>query len=315
MPRLVVGSPARDPAALGGYEHREHMSKQSLLTLRSDFETGARCFHDLRCLWSQCTRLQYHRVEPILDKLAAPLMGGRPETHSFYGNVASDEQETEWIFRFYGDRDGAHRFWEMATGAGGYLDANAISLLPRRRKRWLMGVEEGAFYWMRAIFTVAWDWKNRPGLALRADKIKFPGPHGVHYFSILRINPFTASVMLIDVLSDVGSRGKPTHADDGDGGSPVDTEPPRWDDNLRELRLRGQRCKQFRQPAKNQVTILRTFQDDDWPGRIDDPLPGVHGKDLKRRLRETVRSLNVNMHLLHFECDGTGEGVIWNQAP
>ena len=177
------------------------MSEQSLLTLRSDFETGARCFHDLRCLCSQCPRLQFHLVEPILDKLAAPpLMGWRSETHTFYGNMASDEQETAWIFRFYGDRDGAHRFWEMATGAGGYLDANAMPLLPRRRKRWLMGVEEGAFYWMRAIFTVAWDWKNRPGLALRADKIKFPGPHGVPYYSPLRINPFSASVMLIDVL-------------------------------------------------------------------------------------------------------------------
>ncbi len=196
------------------------MSERSLLTLCSDFETGARCFHDLRCLCSQCPRLQYHRVEPILDKLAAPHMGGRPETHTFYGNMASDEQETEWIFRFYGDRDGAHRFWEMATGAGGYLDPNAIPLLPRRRKRRPIMVGEGAFWWMRAIFTVAWNWKKRPGLALRADKVKLPGSHGVPYYSILPINPFSASVMLIDVLlSDVGSGGKQTQAADGDGGS------------------------------------------------------------------------------------------------
>lgn len=104
-------------------------------------------------------------------------------------------------------------------------------------------------------------------------------------------------------------------SDEAGDGSDANTKTPEWDDNHRELRFHGQCCKRFRQPAENQITILRTFQDDDWPGQIDDPLPGVHGKDLKRRLRDTVRSLNVNMHLLHFECDGTGKGVIWNQAP
>jgi hypothetical protein len=90
---------------------------------------------------------------------------------------------------------------------------------------------------------------------------------------------------------------------------------PAWDSNLRELRVGKLVIKRFRKPACNQVTVLASFQELRWCRRIDDPLPGNSGSDPKRRLRDTVFTLNrhhVTRNILVFEADGTGRGVIWN---
>ena len=89
---------------------------------------------------------------------------------------------------------------------------------------------------------------------------------------------------------------------------------PTWDPDLRELRVGEVVIKRFRQPARNQVTVLASFQELGWPRRIDDPLTGNCEMEPKRRLRDTVFALNRN-HLsawvLVFEADGTGTGIIW----
>ncbi len=91
---------------------------------------------------------------------------------------------------------------------------------------------------------------------------------------------------------------------------------PVWDNEGRELRFSDKSCKQFnRQPAKNQITILRTFEEDGWPRRIDDPLSSEPGKDPGARRRDTIRGLNTGLRILHFRGDGTGEGIIWERAP
>ncbi len=89
---------------------------------------------------------------------------------------------------------------------------------------------------------------------------------------------------------------------------------PVWNSAIGELSLSGVLVKKYRHPAKNQRLILNAFQEEGWPRKVDDPLPGVHDADPKRRLSDTVRSLNDNRKndALHFECDGTGEGVIWS---
>lgn len=89
---------------------------------------------------------------------------------------------------------------------------------------------------------------------------------------------------------------------------------PCWDAERRELRWGKRVCKTYRQPAKNQETILTVFQELDWPSRIDDPLPGV-GKDADRRQRlaDAVKGLSPKNSPLVFELDGTGEGVLWKQ--
>ena len=89
---------------------------------------------------------------------------------------------------------------------------------------------------------------------------------------------------------------------------------PVWDPHLRELRVGKLVIKRFRQPAGNQVTVLASFQELNWPCRIDDPLTGDSDFEPKRRLRDTVFALNrthVTPNVLVFEADGTGTGIIW----
>jgi len=91
---------------------------------------------------------------------------------------------------------------------------------------------------------------------------------------------------------------------------------PEWNKDIGELSVGGVLVKKFSQPAANQRRVLDAFQEAGWPRRMDDPLHGGRATDPKRRLSETVRSLNKNMKNadLHFECDGKGEGVIWSTS-
>jgi hypothetical protein len=93
-------------------------------------------------------------------------------------------------------------------------------------------------------------------------------------------------------------------------------EVPVWDSDRRELRFHDLLVKQFKLPAPNQEIVLAAFEEEDWPPRIDDPLPGNPSLEAKRRLRETVTSLNRNQkqHLIQFMGDGSGQGVRWERA-
>jgi len=88
---------------------------------------------------------------------------------------------------------------------------------------------------------------------------------------------------------------------------------PRWDRDRRELRIGGKLVKVFKLPSPMQEAILMAFEEEHWPPRIDDPLPG-HPEHLpKRRLHDTIKSLNRNQKnsLIRFMGDGTGEGIRW----
>ncbi|MFC1597133.1 hypothetical protein ACFL5Q_04230 [Planctomycetota bacterium] len=93
-------------------------------------------------------------------------------------------------------------------------------------------------------------------------------------------------------------------------------ELPCWDPQRRELRFRGFLVKRFKLPSPNQVAVLAAFEEECWPPRIDDPLPPHPGQDSKRRLSDTIKSLNRSQKkpLLRFKGDGAGEGVIWEQT-
>jgi hypothetical protein len=71
--------------------------------------------------------------------------------------------------------------------------------------------------------------------------------------------------------------------------------------------------KQFKVPAANQERILAAFEEDGWPIRIDDPLPPAVEQDPKRRLHDTINSLNRNQKrpLIRFIGDGSGQGIRW----
>jgi hypothetical protein len=91
---------------------------------------------------------------------------------------------------------------------------------------------------------------------------------------------------------------------------------PKWDRDRQELRLGAKIVKQFKVPAANQEAILAAFEEESWPPRIDDPLPPHGEQSPKRRLQETIKSLNRNQKrpLLRFLGDGSGQGVRWEMG-
>jgi hypothetical protein len=99
--------------------------------------------------------------------------------------------------------------------------------------------------------------------------------------------------------------------------APIQPEPPFYDRDLRELWFGKELVKCYGRPAPDQETILSTFEDDNWPRRIDNPLsPRGCDDDTKMRLHHTIRRLN--QHQIHalilFHADGTGEGIRWEDS-
>jgi hypothetical protein len=93
----------------------------------------------------------------------------------------------------------------------------------------------------------------------------------------------------------------------------VSPQYPKWDRDRRELRVGNQLVKVFKLPSPMQERILMAFEEESWPPRIDDPLPNCPDLLPKRRLHDTIKSLNRNQKncLVRFMGDGTGEGIRW----
>jgi hypothetical protein len=89
---------------------------------------------------------------------------------------------------------------------------------------------------------------------------------------------------------------------------------PTWDRDRQELRLGKELVKCFKTPAPNQELILAAFQEEGWPVHIYDPLPPHPEQDPRRRLHDTINSLNRNQKkpLVRFMGDGSGQGVRWD---
>ena len=88
---------------------------------------------------------------------------------------------------------------------------------------------------------------------------------------------------------------------------------PRWDRERHELRIAGRLVKQFKLPSPNQERILTALQEENWPTRIDDPLPPSNKLDAKQRLHDTIKNLNRHQkhRLIRFMGDGSGQGLRW----
>jgi hypothetical protein len=99
---------------------------------------------------------------------------------------------------------------------------------------------------------------------------------------------------------------------------PIESVPlarvPRWDRDRQELRLGPEIVKCYKTPAPNQELILAAFEEEGWPVHIFDPLPPHPDQDPRRRLHDTINSLNRNQKkpLLRFMGDGSGQGVRWD---
>ncbi len=88
---------------------------------------------------------------------------------------------------------------------------------------------------------------------------------------------------------------------------------PRWNPELCELTYSGQLIKRYRVPAHNQKLVLDTFEELRWICCIDDPLPPEGDLDPKRRLADTIKSLNRGQfaRLIKFYGNGEGQQVCW----
>ncbi|MFT3920932.1 MAG: hypothetical protein QM778_00190 [Myxococcales bacterium] len=86
---------------------------------------------------------------------------------------------------------------------------------------------------------------------------------------------------------------------------------PFWNHELRHLLWGSLLVKEYKHPAPNQELILTTFQREDWPSRIENPLSEEMPK---RRLHDTIATLNRGqLHaVLHFYADGNASGVCWS---
>lgn len=92
----------------------------------------------------------------------------------------------------------------------------------------------------------------------------------------------------------------------------IQTEKPRWDRERRELLVGDVVVRPHQRPSPNQELLLAAFEEQEWPERIDDPLLRS-SVDSKRRLHDTVKSLNrsIPTRAVRFGGDGTGMGVLW----
>lgn len=101
--------------------------------------------------------------------------------------------------------------------------------------------------------------------------------------------------------------------DDVDDGQQTAVQRPKWDRDRHQLWVGDRLVKCFKLPSPNQETVLTTFEEDGWPPRIDDPLPPAGEIDPKRRLQDTIKSLNrcQKAGRIRFSGDGTGEGIVW----
>jgi hypothetical protein len=88
---------------------------------------------------------------------------------------------------------------------------------------------------------------------------------------------------------------------------------PEWDRDRRQLRVDSRVVKEFKVPAPNQEIVLAVFEEENWPPKIDDPLPHKANIDPQRRLHDTINSLNRRQRhrLVRFGADGLGRGVRW----
>ena len=96
------------------------------------------------------------------------------------------------------------------------------------------------------------------------------------------------------------------------GATPKPSEPnkPSWQKERRSLCLGKNTIATYeKHPAKNQTRVLEAFEEEDWAECIDSPISGSNDK---KKLRDTIRSLNKKQNVLGFRADGTGEKICWS---
>ena len=107
----------------------------------------------------------------------------------------------------------------------------------------------------------------------------------------------------IDPKADERSLGMTAHSEQDD-------EKPTWLVDDRKLSFNGQVARQFSpQTGKEVLNIISTFEECDWPNRIDDPLSPPDAEKTKLALR----TINLGLCGMRFIKDG--DGIKWEVIP
>jgi hypothetical protein len=89
------------------------------------------------------------------------------------------------------------------------------------------------------------------------------------------------------------------------------SQKPSWSRHEYKLRLGETTIRKVkRQADSNIVKVLDAFEEQGWPGHIDDP---VQHDLYPLRIHETIRSLNTRLRLIRFHADGEGKGICWER--
>jgi hypothetical protein len=198
--------------------------------------------------------------------------------------------------------------WQFSVELSSLLGAG----LTTNECRWLLA--KGLARHAREITTAAGDrrvFQNYANLALSRRTCFVIAERGIVYANaLLRSAPRRRATDARD--SAAMNRRRPA----ADSTGHAATLTPTWDSDRQQLRVGRVIVKEFKVPAANQEAILAAFEEDGWAPRIDDPLAPQLNQDSKRRLHDTINSLNRNQKhaLIHFLGDGKGEGVRWEFA-
>jgi hypothetical protein len=117
--------------------------------------------------------------------------------------------------------------------------------------------------------------------------------------------------LAIEAAKLAAGRGIPPADDSIAGGTAASVERviPTWNNNG-ELHFMSKLVKAYRKnPAPNQRLVLASFEEQDWPDEIDDPLPPGKLKDTLDGLKD---SLGKGSPLI-FTGDGTGKRIRWTR--
>jgi hypothetical protein len=87
---------------------------------------------------------------------------------------------------------------------------------------------------------------------------------------------------------------------------------PYWNDETSELHWNGEVIRRIRnrKTGEELLLILKAFEEEGWPHRIDSPIsesPNV------RRLGDRLKSLNTGLSQIRFRADGSGTGIVWSR--
>jgi hypothetical protein len=83
---------------------------------------------------------------------------------------------------------------------------------------------------------------------------------------------------------------------------------PTWDSENRELYFDGVLCKKYKKAARNQELVLQSFQEENWPAGILDPLPPGKLADTIKDLQDSLRGSPIEIGR-----GGDGKTITWRR--